>query len=279
MTPSREAYTGFYMGLTMIFISSFITLTILELTYRMYKRCCAPESYDQRTILYSAGSNFMNMGGFFKYEPNKTIQVMTVFWRFPYDPSDLKIEYGYEFQTNNAGLVMQADIVKGEDAFFLVGDSFTEGLGAPPWFYELESEVREGRTPFLNLGISNTGPGHWLNSVTYFESEFELNTTGVVVNMIPADMNRHVRVFSETEISCLESAVCDYLGGIMGFDFKKSPTESKAQMSLLYKHEAQSTHANTNKDKPSSCQLCIFSYVISLPCSKTCIIFGALTLG
>ena len=39
-----------------------------------------------------------------------------------------------------------------------MGDSFTEGQGATPWFYELEKDFSGSVIKPVNLGILGTGP-------------------------------------------------------------------------------------------------------------------------
>ena len=53
-------------------------------------------------------------------------------------PNDIIIETDYNIETNNLGLVMKKDIYKNDRVLLVIGDSFTEGQGAEPWFYDLE---------------------------------------------------------------------------------------------------------------------------------------------
>lgn len=83
------------------------------------------------------------------------------------DESNAWIEYDALFTVNNAGLVQRRDIDSTRRYIVVVGDSFTQGQGASPWFYELERDLPD--LPLANLGILGTGVQHWEKAVDWFE--------------------------------------------------------------------------------------------------------------
>ena len=85
------------------------------------------------------------------------------------DMTQAVMEHHARFQTNNAGLVQRRDIRPETSYTVVVGDSFTQGVGARPWFYDLEGEFPE--LPLANLGIAGTGVAHWARAVDWFARE------------------------------------------------------------------------------------------------------------
>lgn len=92
-------------------------------------------------MLFQYGDNFRNEKGHFTYHANKNIRSVTLYsTERPSSMDEIAIEYDYTMVTNNAGLVMMEDIDMDKSHYYIVGDSFTEGQGAAPWFYPLEAE-------------------------------------------------------------------------------------------------------------------------------------------
>jgi hypothetical protein len=61
-----------------------------------------------------------------RLDPNLLVEVFC--WVF------FAVEYDYRFRTNNLGLARDADVAPGLTSLLLLGDSFTEGQWAQPWF-------------------------------------------------------------------------------------------------------------------------------------------------
>ena len=95
---------------------------------------------DHRVVFFDGDDSiFENHGDIFTYLPRNTIRnVLAVF-----SPAGFTVEYDYRFRTNNLGLTQDADIVPGRKSLLLLGDSFTEGQGAEPWFRTREPNDRE----------------------------------------------------------------------------------------------------------------------------------------
>ena len=151
-----------FKALVIISLSTIISFFIVEYSYRYIVN--DPNPYNTRTMLFEAGENFQNFNGYFKYFPSQEIRSTTLYSKAePTSVDDLVIEYDYLIRTNNFGLVMKRDVSPNEHAIFVIGDSFTEGQGASPWFYELEDSYDAHGAQLINLGILGTGPQQWEN--------------------------------------------------------------------------------------------------------------------
>ena len=224
-----------------VLFSTVLTFAIWEFGYRAFKkREIKTEGFIDRTMLFEAGENFENHKGFFKYYPNVSIRSLTLFSKpKPKSILDLKVEYDYVIKTNNAGLVMQKDLKNKDKVFYIIGDSFTEGQGASPWFYEMENDLAISDIKLINLGLLSTGPIQWENLSSTLKKEFSLDVKGSVINIIPEDMKRTVRSFHPRELRCLKEIQCDYLLGFQGFRFHKNMTYKDIKSSVLNKLKKQ----------------------------------------
>jgi hypothetical protein len=97
------------------------------------------------------------------------------------------VEYDASLTTNNAGLVQQRNIEPSKNYTVIVGDSFTQGLGSRPWFYDLEEDLPE--YPLANLGVMATGVAHWAKALNWFE-EYVANVDKVVIIFVTDDFFR-----------------------------------------------------------------------------------------
>jgi hypothetical protein len=79
-----------------------------------------------------------------------------------FDGDRFEIESVYHFRTNNLGLVQDADVVPGPQSVLLLGDSFTEGQGAEPWFRLIGPEIERHGYQAVNGGLLATGFEQWL---------------------------------------------------------------------------------------------------------------------
>ena len=220
-------------NLGIIIFSIILSFFTVELLYRAYLNIDSTQKFQNRSMLFQMGDNFENKLKFFKYFPNKKIRSLTYYSRpNPSNIDDIKIEYEYDIQTNNMGLVMMADVKDHTKVTYVVGDSFTEGQGASPWFYELEKIASDYEPQLVNLGILGTGPKQWLNLVNFITSSKNLIINGLIVNIIPNDITRSQWIFKEQQITCLRTGICDYQFGFQGFDFnpKEDHVEIRARI-------------------------------------------------
>ena len=203
-----------------ILVSTIISFFIVEYSYRYILDMSTNVDYQNRTMLFDVGNNFRNHVDFFKYFPSKEIRSTTLYSKVsPKSHEDIVIEYDYLIRTNNIGLVMQKDVFPNERAIFVIGDSYTEGQGASPWFYDLENSYDMANTKIINLGILGTGPQQWENLASSTAKELQLDVIAIIVNIIPADMERGVWIFKERELDCLYRASCNYTLGFQGYKF------------------------------------------------------------
>ena len=157
----------------------------------------------RRYLLYGAADDtpvFRNQGKIFTYSPNSTIRTSAYYE----NGSGLHKEYDYQFKTNNFGFVQKRDIEKERPSILVLGDSFTEGQGATPWFYELEESSNKD-IQLINGGLFGTGFAQWkLLHDQLVDSSIRVNK--VVVPFISDDYQRKVWNFSDRLLNCFEDA-------------------------------------------------------------------------
>ena len=189
-------------SLLLIVISIAVALGVLEFAYRsIYSGQVNTNSgKSNRYMLFGAsngGSAFQNLGTIFTYKPNVVIRAEAF-----YDlNNNLTKEYDYQFKTNNLGLVQSQDNDRNKDSLLLLGDSFTEGQGASPWFERLVQTKQNG-LQLINGGLLGTGFEQWglLHD--------HLITTGVKIKKVAVifisdDYRRTVWNFPAKVVSCL----------------------------------------------------------------------------
>lgn len=148
-------------SLLLIVISIAVALGVVELTYRsIYSgQVNANSGKSNRYMLFGAssgGSAFQNLDTIFTYKPNAVIHAEAF-----YDiKNTLLKEYDYQFKTNNLGLVQGQDVDLNKDSLLLLGDSFTEGQGASPWFERL-IQAKQNGLQLINGGLLGTGFEQW----------------------------------------------------------------------------------------------------------------------
>ncbi len=147
-----------------------------------------------------AGTIFQNHADIFTYVPHNDIRNQLGF----FSNAGYTIEYDYHFHTNNYGLVQDFDVVGGQPSILLLGDSFTEGLGAAPWFRQLATQSDTLPYQLINGGLSGTGFEQWNKLERYLKGE-NINIKKLIVLFISDDYRRGVWNFSPSELRCLQS--------------------------------------------------------------------------
>lgn len=239
------------LSLAVICISSVLTFFAVELGYRLLNPELGPSvgAKSVRTMLFARGDNFRNEEAFFRYYPNRDIRSVTLYSKpEPETIADIVVEYDYVIRTNNAGLVMAEGIEVGENVILVVGDSFTEGQGATPWFYELEANWN-GSAKLVNLGIMGTGPMQWWLLAERLVQDYDLRVEGVIINVILGDLVRSIWNFSEESIACLSIGLCKYRGDMQGVDFSLDYNHAKIRQLVL-----------ENSKKPTVTQILVPSH-------------------
>lgn len=213
-------------------VSLILSFAVAESVYRY--SLSEEKRYQYKTMFFES-PNIINLyDNYFTYKQNEKIRSVTLFsTREPSHEDDLTIEYDYIIETNNAGLVMKRDIKKHLESIFVIGDSFTEGQGAVPWFYDFENQKKENSHQLVNLGLMGTGPEQWLNIFDATLAKFQLVNQGIIINIIPSDIDRELMLFSDRELRCLEQLVCDYIYGFQGYEFKTSESYNDMKQHVI----------------------------------------------
>jgi hypothetical protein len=192
-------------------------MLLIELFWHLF---LAPNTYDwtrymqSRRIVFLDGREgiFENHEDIFTYLAHNEVRNVTAF----FDDRDLTIEdrgftieYDYRFRTNNWGLVEDTDIVPERRSLLLLGDSFSEGQGAEPWFRQISPLIEQLGYQPVNGGLLGTGFEQWLKLDRYLAAQ-QLQTASVVVVFISDDYWRPVWKFSPAAFRCLSAlTLCD----------------------------------------------------------------------
>src|SRR3984893_15331886 len=157
--------------------------------------------WNQRIIFFDGRDTiFENHQDIFTYIPHDEIRNLTGF----FSDDEFIVEYDYHFRTNNFGLVQDADIVTERESLLLLGDSFTEGQGADPWFRLVSPKIDELGYQAVNGGLLATGFQQWLKLERYWAAK-ELRTRKLVVLFISDDYRRTVTHIAPAVFECLSA--------------------------------------------------------------------------
>jgi hypothetical protein len=171
--------------------------------FEVLSRLFLPSLIDDRSrsIFWEGrGTIFQNQGDIFTYVPHNDIRA-----RSGYSSGDnFTVEFDYRFQTNNLGLVQDTDVVPDRDSLLLLGDSFTEGQGAEPWFRLVRPEIEKLGYQAVNGGLMGTGFEQWLKLDRYLQDK-KIRIRKVVVVFISHDYKRPVFNFSPETLTCLSA--------------------------------------------------------------------------
>ena len=118
---------------------------------------------------------------------------------------DFIIEYDYRFRTNNLGLTQDFDVIPGRKSLALLGDSFTEGQGAEPWFRLVAPTIDKLGYQPVNGGVMGTGFGQWLKLARYLASN-DIDIRKVVVLFISDDYHRDVWSIPPPVFQCVSGS-------------------------------------------------------------------------
>ena len=212
-------YNKFLISTLLVLFSSIITFVILELIYRFYKNNYFENNFFS-TLIFEQNKVFKNVENIFTYEPNiKNRRVAVI--SFEGNKKKSFIEYDYSIVTNNIGMVMKNDINQKDRVDLFLGDSFTEGQGAIPWFYKMEENWSQNDIP-LNAGLLGTGPAQWYELANYLNTNYELDYDNIHIVMILTDLIRPVWNFGNQALECIEKSNCNYSSYFQGFNLKEN---------------------------------------------------------
>jgi len=218
--------TNNIFGVIIGFISTLLVVTVFEICLRVSH--VPPYQWDLRLMFFSEGKVFQNESwGGFVYDHNARIHSLTYYITELAEPKIAK-EYEYDIITNSSGLVQLNDIEVSKSSILFLGNSYTEGQGAPPWFYKFESHwPRDSSYQVINGGIQGTGIEAW--EQLYKNISSGANISKLVVIFISDDWTRSVWQISEQWLECLRFAArCD--GSDVFLGLPDDPTEAEAQI-------------------------------------------------
>ena len=201
----RPAFLTKMVPWLLIIPSAIIGVLLVELFCRLFVpsigRAQGVQKWDQRVIFFDGHNTiFENHGDIFTYVPHNDIRNVTAFFA----GDNFSIEYDYHFRINNFGLVQDADIVTERESLLLLGDSFTEGQGADPWFRLVSPKIDELGYQAVNGGLLATGFQQWLKLERYLAAK-ELRTRKLVVLFISDDYRRTVTHIAPAVFECLSA--------------------------------------------------------------------------
>jgi hypothetical protein len=189
----------------MIVVSTIIGILAVELSCQLFYPSIRKVQIDYKAIhrvvfFEGADTIFRNRGDIFTYVPHSEIRNLTGF----FSDDDFDIEYDYHFRTNNFGLVQDADVMPGQASLLLLGDSFTEGQGAEPWFRLVSPAIEKLGYQAVNGGLLGTGFEHWLKLQRYLAAK-DVRIEKLVVLFISDDYQRPVWNFTPAQFRCLSA--------------------------------------------------------------------------
>jgi lysophospholipase L1-like esterase len=157
---------------------------------------------DRRVVFFDGRSPiFQNHGDIFTYLPNNDIRNVTAF----FNKDAYVVEYDYRFRTNNLGLTQESDVLPRRKSLLLLGDSFTEGQGAEPWFQFVAPTIDKLGYQPVNGGVMGTGFGQWLKLTQYLASK-DIDVRKLVVLFISDDYRRDVWSIQPPVFQCVSGS-------------------------------------------------------------------------
>lgn len=203
--------------------SIIVAILLVELFCRLFVPSIAERQYanwwERRVMFFDgAGAIFQNRGDIFTYVPNSEIRGLTAY----FSAQDYTIEYDHRFRTNNFGLVQDADLVPGQDSLLLLGDSFTEGQGAEPWFRMARPAIEKFGYQAVNGGLIGTGFEQWLRLERYLSAQ-EIRVRKLLVLFISDDYHRPVWNVQPPVRECLSDISRCHLNQTLFYRLPPSP--------------------------------------------------------
>jgi lysophospholipase L1-like esterase len=157
---------GLKTNILIAIISFIITLLFIEIFYQFF---LGNESNNKR-FLFITKPSLRDQNKSFGYSKNTNVREIAVYG----NGKKFHIEYDSSFRTNNIGLVQKKPFDPKKKSIVIIGDSFTQGQGAPPWFYQLEDDWKNNEYQLINLGIIGTGMIQWKDTLQWFSDIGEI---------------------------------------------------------------------------------------------------------
>lgn len=151
----------------LIIIISFVTtLLFIEIFYQSF----FIDDIHNKRFLFITKPSLLDQNKSFGYNKNTYVREIAVYG----NGKKFHIEYDTSFITNNIGLVQKKSFDPKKKSIVIIGDSFTQGQGATPWFYQLEDDWKNNEYQLINLGIIGTGIIQWKDTLQWFSSIGEI---------------------------------------------------------------------------------------------------------
>ena len=191
----------FIINTFLIFLSLIFIVTIIE--YFLSLLVIKQDYSNQRYMLFKSNNQnsvFRNIEGGFVYQPNIDIENTTFF----HVNNQWVKEFDYIMPTNNFGLVQTQDLYPKKKSILLLGDSYTEGVGAYPWFEKLNKNYASSKYQFINGGIFGTGFESWFNLYNYLLSQ-NIEISKIVIIFTSDDYRRGAWNMHMNTLKCIEN--------------------------------------------------------------------------
>jgi hypothetical protein len=149
-----------HLNIFLLITSLLVALIVVELLLRVFMI----KDFQPSHYLFMSKPALQDQETAFGFKENVPIREAAVYW----NGKQFDLIYDTSFTTNNIGLVQKSSFDPKKEAIVLVGDSFTQGSGADPWFYTLEDHWRNSSYQLVNLGIMGTGIEQWQHMLGWF---------------------------------------------------------------------------------------------------------------
>ena len=229
--------SGLFISMLTILLSLLTLEGIIRLAWK------DPYQWDRRLMFFSEGSNLRNTAWGIGYQPNEQIHAQTHYIT-RLKPLETTKEYDYRFTSNSQGLVQQNNLSGTKPSILFLGDSFTEGQGARPWFYELEADwPRMAQYQLVNGGMFGTGVEAWGRLLEELSSRLMITKT--VIIFISDDWNRPVWQFPDQTLRCLNvAALCE--GPEEFYGVPEKPAEAREHIGRIARYRVDYLSHNRN---------------------------------
>ena len=183
----------------LIIPSIIIGILLFELCSELFLPSIRRADRQSHVIYFFDGRDtvFRDYGDIFTYIPHSDIRILAI----AYSDHGFSTEYDYHIRTNNFGLVQDNDVIPEKPSLLLLGDSFTEGVGAEPWFRLVSPEIYKLSYQPINGGIGGTGFGSWLKLEQYLAAA-DIRIQKLLVLFISDDYHRPVWHVTLDELRC-----------------------------------------------------------------------------
>jgi hypothetical protein len=191
----------------LLFVDVVVAILIFEVSLRLVGYNFGSKYNGPIAFLKGEQTIFQSHGSAFTYLPHMLARSEHVY----YSDSDFKVAFDYTFSTNNLGLVQDNDVFPGGKSVLVLGDSYTEGVGSPPWFTTLAPEIEKFGYQPINGGLRGTGFHMWWQLAQYLERE-GLQIDKLVIVFTSGDFSAQPMTFPEDYLRCLTRPVlhdCD----------------------------------------------------------------------